>query len=620
MNKLFIPIKYSYELIIIVIFLKNRLYNKMSIDPLDKIYDAPQFEPFIRKIVFTNFKNIRKLEELIFDYPITALVGQNGTNKTSALVALYGSVNKKTAADFWFTTPLDHSITKEKEYSSYYYTYKDGTNEAEVLLVNNQKKNRTIDYWETSRPSSKFGMNTSIADIESENKVKTRWSKIKKNVVYINFRSELSAFDRCLYHANKPSKNYKTKQEYIRSKSGNLKYAIENKTTIKTLYKKNKIINNIKLSEDAINIISKILNKKYISIQYIEHTFFNVIGGTVYLKTEDKLNYSEAYAGSGEFAVVSLVLKVISAEQNSLILLDEPEVSLHPNAQKKLMIFLVDQVKKFKHQIVMSTHSPEIIECLPNKAIKLFQEDFNSHKINIINNVDKYSVFDNIGKTYNKIPIYVEDKLSQSVIEIAIRGHNNLECAYQVKYYPGGANALINRFITMSETDNTQCLILLDGDLMSEAYKNRNNSFPCDEDLSSKILSKTINELFFNLTFPHDTNSTSILSQKKFINDAKKHISYLPFDSPEYFILDKNKLCSSELNNNQAKDLFKKITKEAIGDDCSDSIFFMQRLYLNKINEDCPEFKKIRNMLKFYLKNNTIDNWQSVEVTLNEKD
>ena len=35
---------------------------------------------------------------------------------------------------------------------------------------------------------------------------------------------------------------------------------------------------------------------------------------------------------------------------------DEPEVSLHPGAQEKLMDFLFDQVKAKKHQVVMTPH------------------------------------------------------------------------------------------------------------------------------------------------------------------------------------------------------------------------------------------------------------------------
>ncbi|WP_146672282.1 AAA family ATPase, partial [Escherichia coli] len=94
-------------------------------------------------------------------------------------------------------------------------------------------------------------------------------------------------------------------------------------------------------------------------------------GGTALLSS-DKLTYTESFAGSGEFAIVSLILNIYSAKPNSLILLDEPEVSLHPGAQKRMMDVLYSIVEQKKHQVVISTHSPVIVNTLPKDAIKLF--------------------------------------------------------------------------------------------------------------------------------------------------------------------------------------------------------------------------------------------------------
>ncbi|HGN1201459.1 ATP-dependent nuclease [Providencia rettgeri] len=580
---------------------------------LQQIFNSPKIEPFIRKLVFTNFKNIKSGQQLNFDYPITVLVGQNGTNKTSALVALFGSVNGVSPAGYWFTTPLD-SVMKNKEtgdlYQSYFYTYNEGKYTAEVFMVNNQRtdKNRTIDYWETARPQKQYGMNTNLENIESESLSKTRWGKIKKDVIYINFRSELSAFDRCLYHANKPSKHYKTKQEFIRSRSANLKKAISDHLKSFDYYQKDRIKKNITLTQDEVSIISKILNKKYTNIQYIEHYFFNVLGGTAYITTEH-YNYSEAYAGSGEFAVISLVSKIHSAPKNSLILLDEPEVSLHPHAQKELINYLIDQARIKKHQIVISSHSPEIIENLPDEAIKLFHEDTNTGYVHVHNDVGKLSVFHVIGKKFNKIPIFCEDILAQKVIMKAIENDENLKHSFQVEFYPGGASSIISRFNTLVET-NHSLLVLLDGDQQSELYS-ENNSFPDDSDISDKKLSDVIKKLDFELSFPRNTNSSSIPQMRTFLQGAKKYITYLPFDSPEYFIIQKNSLSEHFLSNNESKKFFKELSIDMYGEEESDakSILLTQLVYLKKIDYNCQEFKDIRKLLNFYLSNSTVDSW-----------
>ncbi|HCM62823.1 MAG TPA: hypothetical protein DIT05_09790 [Morganella sp. (in: Bacteria)] len=585
--------------------------NSEDVKKLSSIFKSNKIEPFIRKIVFTNFKNIAKKQEITFDYPITAFVGQNGTNKTSALVALYGAVDDKTPAEYWFTTPIDaikSNSDKKDAYQSYFYTYNDKQYVAEVLLINNQRSDRGIDYWETDKPKKHLGMNVDLKNIESDSKVSTRWKKIKKNVIYINFRSELSSFDRCLYHANKPSKAFKTKQDYIRSKSINLKKAITNNLNSLKLNRKEKININRSLSKDEVRIVSLILNKKYSSIKYIEHSFFDVTGGTAYIENNG-LVYSEAYAGSGEYAVISLVNKVMSAKDNSLILLDEPEVSLHPQAQKNLIYFLNQEVMKNKHQIVISTHSPEIIECLPDKAIKLFMENISDNSVVINNSVSKCNVFHAIGKKFTKIPVYVEDKLAKAIIDRVMKEEPDLKNNFEVTLIPGGANSISILFSVLSEVTGTQ-LILLDGDQESDLYKNKND-FPDSEDIPNKDLTDTIKALKFNLFNFKDSNSKSFDQERKFVDSLGKYVAYLPFDSPEYFLLNENNMANKFLTNLEAKSEIRKITEKELGVDYATShmIFFTQLRLLNQINIDCLEFKKIKHLLDFYLKNGSLRGW-----------
>lgn len=85
------------------------------------------------------------------------------------------------------------------------------------------------------------------------------------------------------------------------------------------------------------------------------------------------MGYSEANAGSGEIAVVQLVRRIEKARDYSLVLLDEPEVSLHPGAQENLKEYLLEAIKTKKLQVVISTHSPTLIKGLPSSAIKLFK-------------------------------------------------------------------------------------------------------------------------------------------------------------------------------------------------------------------------------------------------------
>src|SRR5699024_7755708 len=174
--------------------------------------------------------------------------------------------------------------------------------------------------------------------------------------------------------------------------------------------KKERLYKNELLSQEKVEIISDILGRPYKTIRLIEHALFtNNKASTVILESHS-LNYSEAFAGSGEFAVTILVNQIVNAPTASLILLDEPEVSLHPAAQFKLMSFLNKICLKNKHQIVISTHSSSIVSQLPKEAIKLFNLNSNSGKVSIVENVSPEEAFFTLGDRLSKKTIFVEDK------------------------------------------------------------------------------------------------------------------------------------------------------------------------------------------------------------------
>lgn len=132
-------------------------------------------------------------------------------------------------------------------------------------------------------------------------------------------------------------------------------------------------------------------------------------------------SYSEAFAGSGEMVVVRLVQEVMKAPENSLILLDDPEVSLHPGAQERLKYFLLDQIKMKRHQIIITSHSPSIIKDLPTKAIKVFYQNPKNGRFLITENVlpEEASFYIEFPVDSRK-NITVEDKLARDLLEAVL--------------------------------------------------------------------------------------------------------------------------------------------------------------------------------------------------------
>lgn len=76
--------------------------------------------------------------------------------------------------------------------------------------------------------------------------------------------------------------------------------------------------------------------------------------------------YSGFHQGSGETTVAELLQAQLP--QYSLVLIDEIESSLHPRAQRRLMRDLAIAARDRECQIVISTHSPYVLEELPLSA------------------------------------------------------------------------------------------------------------------------------------------------------------------------------------------------------------------------------------------------------------
>jgi len=79
--------------------------------------------------------------------------------------------------------------------------------------------------------------------------------------------------------------------------------------------------------------------------------------------------YSESHMGCGEGRVQSLLAQLESLPRQSLILLEEPETALHPDAEYNLGTYLIDLCNRKAHQIFITTHSNMLLRSLPPKSL-----------------------------------------------------------------------------------------------------------------------------------------------------------------------------------------------------------------------------------------------------------
>jgi ABC-type lipoprotein export system ATPase subunit len=78
--------------------------------------------------------------------------------------------------------------------------------------------------------------------------------------------------------------------------------------------------------------------------------------------------YTEPHMGAGEQKVIRVIQALEALPARSLVLLEEPEITLHPDAQRGLAWYLMSLCRRKGHQIVVATHSADLFETLPKEA------------------------------------------------------------------------------------------------------------------------------------------------------------------------------------------------------------------------------------------------------------
>ena len=589
--------------------------NKNDIEKIINIKAANQFKKYIDFIQFPFYRNLELDQRINFEFPLIVFIGQNGCGKSSCLHALYGAPLNKTPYDFWFDTKVDpvSYYNEQRKRHSFWYSYKDESGITREVIKARIKRGNDPNYWETSRPLKWAGMK----------KRNDRDKPIDKNVVYMDFRSELSSFDKFFYFGNVKKLKSINKQEYIRKKSISMKKVLDGE--IEFIKNKNGKVNNSLefLTKKQLKWISFILGRHYKSAKYLEHTFFQNYGYSVLFST-NYADYSEAFAGSGEVAIVKLVTTILNSPQYSLILLDEPEVSLHPGAQHRLVDFLINEIISKKHQIIISTHSQTITKNLPDNAIKAFYKNPKNNRFKIKENLTYLEAFYYIELPLDtKKNIYVEDNLAKMIIESVIDSFGDeTKNIFRVQFHPGGESTIKKDFITFfCREHNSNNYIIFDGDIKPKnnhykwqdfRYEDINYNF-----LKQKIKEQTKQDIHFDVDGKRGKGNQiqKIELFKKYLDFYFQHVFYLPKNIPEDIIWDKvialNLIKENVVNTNQfeneihnlgTKDKFSYISNILFNESNADHIEMTHKLFIQKWrikgDQSFKEIKKIIDIIR----------------------
>lgn len=155
----------------------------------------------------------------------------------------------------------------------------------------------------------------------------------------------------------------------------------------------------------------------------------DIVGGRIkYLKKEKDFayitskghKYSSLNTATGikSFGIIQMLLKSDLIDERSLLILDEPEVHLHPNWQLEYAELIIELVKNNIH-ILVTSHSPYMIEALQRQSDDAgINSDFYLAENGEINKVDNSNSL-TLSKIFKKLsePFDVFDQMDSEALQ-----------------------------------------------------------------------------------------------------------------------------------------------------------------------------------------------------------
>ena len=197
-------------------------------------------------------------------------------------------------------------------------------------------------------------------------------------------------------------------------------------------------------------------------------------------------------SGDGFINLFVILTSLYDAPPNSTIVIDEPEIALHPDVQQRLMKRLIFHSKN--KQIIISTHSPYFIDLnLINNGAKIFRfykenENTNIYTIQSENTSKICKLLNPIEQPYlqdiKSKEIFFLDKLILVEGPDDIYGYKSLFKKFNYKtsgnFYGwgvGGADRIEHLLSILSDLHYNKIVVILDND-KKELGENLSNQYP----------------------------------------------------------------------------------------------------------------------------------------------
>lgn len=380
-----------------------------ELQELQKSYNHGQgpWYQFLKSIKITNIHGWNA-QEINFSFPIVAIVGENGIGKSTFLKAAVCAYKNKAGKTF-YPSKMYMSTQWDKaglEGALIEYKVKIGATEKEL------KWKKTKDWGFTPKIN-----------------------KPERNVYFLDISRTLPLDATAGYAKVAMTSNAEAGKETI-------------------------------LTDESIRDLSYVLGQHYTKGRF---TNTNVDESReVGLLTKECGEISQFHQGAGEDAILDMFKLLQDIPEQSLLIIDEVENSLHPQAQRRFIQYLFKCTRKKKLQIILSTHSPFVLEELP--PISRIMLHALADKKDIIYQVSANYALSHIDDIeHPEIYIHVEDEEAITLLWSIIKTKSSLYDVYLKKLYPNvvGSYSVVNTLndLAVQKKLPYKSISIVDGDM-----------------------------------------------------------------------------------------------------------------------------------------------------------
>ena len=330
---------------------------------LRAVWDAlrgsrPHRENFLEEINVRKMRGIKDLR-VPFDYPVTVLAGENACGKSTVLfgcAAAYKSPSSTIRANVPSTLFPNFSHN--------------GTDNME-------------------------GIELEYAYIDKGQRMNMKWRRGKAwNRSYLGRKG-----------ATQPERNV-----YLRTLA-NLTNPSEVRNMLQIKRRRPKIA---QVPPELLLLARRVLTFSYQEVRKVEKS--KGIGNLLVANLAEGMGaYSEFHMASGERSILRLSME-ISQLEDALVLIDEVETGLHPYIQRLLMLNLQQMSLRQNLQVIVTTHSPVVLDCVPLEGRIFLSRNKQNHDVRVeppMRDVLQRALY---GQSTDKLSIICEDVVSKSII------------------------------------------------------------------------------------------------------------------------------------------------------------------------------------------------------------